>query len=197
MANHGEDDLAPEDTGYRAPAHKSVDEILKTDAGDESLRKYKEALLGTAMQGPVEVFPNNPNRVIVVKLAILVDGRPDMEVDLTSEQRLKELQKKGLVLKEGVQYRVKIYFYVQREIVQGMKYVQQTYKTGIKVDKNTFMVGSYGPKKELQSYTTPPEEAPSGMIARGTYTIKSLFTDDDKFEHLKWEWKLDIKKDWE
>lgn len=63
------------------------------------------------------------------------------------------------------------------------------------VDKNTFMVGSYGPKKELQSYTTPVEEAPSGMLARGTYNIKSLFTDDDKNEHLKWEWKLEIKKD--
>lgn len=68
---------------------------------------------------------------------------------------------------------------------------------GFLVDKNTFMVGSYGPKKELQSYTTPVEEAPTGMIARGTYNIKSLFTDDDKNEHLKWEWKLEIKKDWE
>jgi hypothetical protein len=197
MASHGDEELAPEDTGYQPPAHKSVEEILKTDAEDESLRKYKEALLGTATPGTVEVYPDNPKRVIVEKLAILVEGRPDVEVDLTSAEKLKELEKKGLTLKESCQYRVKIYFYVQREIVQGMKYVQQTYKAGIKVDKNTFMVGSYGPKKELQSYTTPPEEAPSGMIARGTYTIKSLFTDDDKFEHLKWEWKLEIKKDWD
>jgi hypothetical protein len=56
------------------------------------------------------------------------------------------------------------------------------------------MVGSYGPKKELQSYTTTMEQAPSGMMARGTYTVKSLFTDDDKNEHLKWEWKIEIKK---
>ena len=56
------------------------------------------------------------------------------------------------------------------------------------------MVGSYGPKNDLQSYTTKREEAPSGMIARGTYTVKSLFTDDDKNEHLKWEWTLKIEK---
>jgi len=56
------------------------------------------------------------------------------------------------------------------------------------------MVGSFGPKKELQSFTAKAEQAPSGMLARGTYTIKSLFTDDDKNEHLKWEWKLEIKK---
>jgi len=65
------------------------------------------------------------------------------------------------------------------------------------VEKSTFMVGSYAPKAEIQSYITPSEQAPSGMIARGTYTIKSVFTDDDKFEHLKWDWKLDICKEWE
>jgi len=62
------------------------------------------------------------------------------------------------------------------------------------VDSRTDMVGSYGPKTELQSFTSKPEQTPSGMLARGTYTIKSLFTDDDKHEHLKWEWKLEIKK---
>jgi len=65
------------------------------------------------------------------------------------------------------------------------------------VDSTKYMVGSYGPKQEVQSYTTPVEEAPSGMLARGSYTVKSLFTDDDKHEHLKWEWTLEIKKDWE
>ena len=72
------------------------------------------------------------------------------------------------------------------------------------------MVGSYGPKPELQSYTTPLEEAPSGrsffiapasstfagMIHRGTYKVKSLFTDDDSHEWLAWSWTLEIKKDW-
>jgi Rho GDP-dissociation inhibitor len=196
MADHGDEEIAPDETpGYQPPAQKTVEEILKADAEDESLRKYKEALLGTADPSLLEVFPNDPRRVIVQKLAILVDGRADVEIDLTGD--LDDLKKKSLILQEGCQYRVKIYFYVQREIVQGLKYVQQSYRAGIKVDKNTFMVGSYGPKKELQSYTTPVEEAPTGMIARGTYNIKSLFTDDDKNEHLKWEWKLEIKKDWE
>lgn len=65
------------------------------------------------------------------------------------------------------------------------------------VEKMTQMVGSYAPKHELQSYTTPKEEMPSGMLARGSYVAKSLFTDDDQNEHLKWEWSFDIKKDWE
>ena len=60
------------------------------------------------------------------------------------------------------------------------------------------MVGSYGPKKELQSYIQQQfEEAPSGMISRGDYKVESLFTDDDGNEYLKWVWHLAIKKDWE
>lgn len=61
----------------------------------------------------------------------------------------------------------------------------------------THMVGSYPPKKEIQFYITPAEEAPSGLMARGTYSVSSLFTDDDKHQHLKWEWTFEIKKDWE
>ena len=67
---------------------------------------------------------------------------------------------------------------------------------GVPVDKMTHMVGSYAPKLEAHSYQTPLEDAPSGMLKRGTYTVSSLFTDDDKHEHLKWEWAIDIKKDW-
>ncbi len=58
------------------------------------------------------------------------------------------------------------------------------------------MVGSYGPKTESHVYQTPIEDAPSGMISRGRYTVKSRFTDDDQHDILAWDWALDIKKDW-
>lgn len=64
------------------------------------------------------------------------------------------------------------------------------------VDKATFMVGSYGPRPEEYEFLTPTEEAPKGMLARGTYHNKSFFTDDDKHDHLTWEWNLSIKKEW-
>jgi hypothetical protein len=34
------------DSNYKAPAKRSVEEILATDAEDESLRRYKANLLG-------------------------------------------------------------------------------------------------------------------------------------------------------
>jgi len=64
------------------------------------------------------------------------------------------------------------------------------------VDKGSYMVGSYGPRKDSHSYTTQKEEAPKGMIARGHYKAKSKFTDDDKNVYLEWEWAFDVKKDW-
>lgn len=64
------------------------------------------------------------------------------------------------------------------------------------MDTSKFMVGSYPPKAEAHTWSTPIEDAPSGMLARGDYKVESLFTDDDKNEHLKWTWKFEIKKDW-
>ena len=117
---------------------------------------------------------------------------------------------------------------MQREIVSGLKYVQRVTRMNVPgtvllptvilfhgrfaVDKDEFMVGSYGPKTDVQSYTTPMDEAPSGtsqlqypsntvthagMMHRGTYKVKSCFTDDDQNEWLMWTWTLEIKKDWE
>ncbi|XP_023727382.1 rho GDP-dissociation inhibitor 1 isoform X1 [Cryptotermes secundus] len=185
------------DSNYKPPPEKTIEEILETDKEDESLRKYKEKLLGDAKTGIVVVEPNDPRKVIVKKLALCVPERPDLELDLTGD--ISQLKKQVFVIKEGVSYRIRIDFIVQREIVHGLKYVQKTYRMGMPgtvVDKMSHMVGSYPPKMEIQSYTTPAEDAPAGMMARGNYTVQSLFTDDDKHEHLKWEWSFEIKKDW-
>nr|BAN20451.1 rho guanine dissociation factor [Riptortus pedestris] len=182
------------ESNYRPPPEKSLEELLSADKEDESLQKYKEALLGEAKAGKVIVDPNDQRKVIVKKLALCVTGRPDMELDLSGP--LDDLKKQVFVIKEGISYRIRIDFIVQREIVHGLKYVQKTYRLGVPVDKMTHMVGSYPPKTEIQSYITPFEDAPSGMVARGSYTVQSLFTDDDQHIHLKWEWAFEIRKDW-
>lgn len=65
------------------------------------------------------------------------------------------------------------------------------------MDRDVFMVGSYAPRAEEYEVVTPAEEAPRGWLARGSYRVRSLVTDDDKMEHLSWEWGLCIKKAWE
>ncbi|XP_028670205.1 rho GDP-dissociation inhibitor 3 isoform X1 [Erpetoichthys calabaricus] len=179
------------DVNYQPPAQKSLQEIQELDKDDESLNKYKKALLGA---GPVEIDPSVPN-VQVTRLTLVCNVAPGpITMDLTGD--LEALKKENFVLKEGVEYRVKIHFKVNKEIVSGLKYVHHTYRKGLRVDKDVYMVGSYGPRPEEHEFLTPVEEAPKGMLVRGSYHIKSYFTDDDKTDHLSWEWNLNIKKEW-
>jgi len=190
-AEHHEEDV---DTGYAPPPEKSLDDMLALDTQDESLQKYKAALLGQALAGGVIVDESNPSRVIVKRLALVVEGREDVVLDLTHD--LDTLKQQTVTIKEGIQYRLRIEFHVQRDIVTGLRYNQKTYRKGLQVDKMTQMLGSYGPRQEVHTHLTPMEDAPSGMLARGTYNVKSVFCDDDKNEYLKWEWSFEIKKDW-
>ncbi|XP_026063201.1 rho GDP-dissociation inhibitor 1 [Carassius auratus] len=180
-----------ESVNYKPPAQKSLQEIQELDKDDESLRKYKEALLGNCS---VTADPNVTN-VQVTRLTLMCETAPaPLTLDLQGD--LESFKKQSFVLKEGVEYRIKISFKVNKEIVSGLKYVQHTYRKGVKIDKSDYMVGSYGPRPDEYEFLTPLEEAPKGMLARGTYNIKSKFTDDDKHDHLSWEWNLNIKKDW-
>jgi Rho GDP-dissociation inhibitor len=187
------DNLEEHDENYKAPPQKTIEEIMNLDEEDESLRKYKEALLGS-QANKIIIDANNPKNVIVKRLALVVADRDDMILELDGD--LSKIKKQSFSIKEGIQYRIRIEFYVQREIVHGLKYVQKTSRLGVPVDKMTHMVGSYPPKEELHSFITNFEEAPSGMLARGEYSVSSLFTDDDKTEHLKWDWTLKVEKDW-
>jgi Rho GDP-dissociation inhibitor len=59
------------------------------------------------------------------------------------------------------------------------------------------MLGSRPPKAEVQEYISEKEVAPSGMIGRGKYHMKTYITDDDKNIYAKWEWTLEIVKEWD
>ncbi|XP_065588493.1 rho GDP-dissociation inhibitor 3 [Cyrtonyx montezumae] len=177
---------------YKTPERKSLREIQELDPGDESLRKYKEALLGNI---PAAVDASIPN-VQVTKLTLMCEQAPGpITMDLTGD--LEVLQSRPFVLKEGVDYRVKVSFKVNREIVCGLKCLHLTYRRGRPVDRDVFMVGSYAPRDEEYEVVTPAEEVPRGRLARGSYRVRSLVTDDDKTEHLAWEWGLCIRKGWE
>jgi len=187
------DNEEPEETpGYKAPAQKSLDEIKNLDADDESLVKYKQTLLAGVDPGASPA--DDPRRVVVVKMTF-VSGEREMALDLTGD--LSKLVDAPMVVKEGVEFKIKIEFKVQHEIVSGLRYHHAVARKGITVDKQSYMVGSYPPKVEHHVYTTPTDEAPKGMMARGKYKIKSKFIDDDKNVHLAWEWAMEVKKDWE
>jgi len=191
-----EADLVPIDSvdpditpGYVPPAAKTLDEIKNQDQDDESLVRYKQTLLADEGASPID----DPRKVIVERMSLIVADRDDVVLDLTAGV----LNLKKMTVKEGTDYKLKIDFKIHHEIVSGLKYHHIIKRKGINVDKHTYMVGSYGPKKETQSFLSPSDEAPKGMMYRGSYKILSKFIDDDKHVHLDWEWEMDIKKDWE
>ncbi|NWT71390.1 GDIR3 inhibitor, partial [Prunella himalayana] len=178
---------------YKTPEKKSLQEIQELDPGDESLRKYKQALLGAI---PAAVDASVPN-VQVTRLTLMCEQAPGpITMDLTGD--LEELRGRAFVLKEGVDYRVKVSFKVRP--VRGALCPLAGHGPAAltpRVDRDVFMVGSYAPRAEEYEVVTPAEEAPRGWLARGSYRVRSLVTDDDKTEHLSWEWGLCIKKAWE
>jgi len=187
------DNEEPEETpGYKAPAQKTLDEIKNLDNDDESLVRYKETLL--AGVDPAAAPADDPRRVVVMSMSF-ISGDIVKKLDLTGD--ISKLVDQTMVVKEGFEYKIQVEFKVQHEIVSGLLYHHAVSRKGLSVDKQSFMVGSYGPKAEAYNYLTPSDEAPKGMIARGKYKIKSKFIDDDKLVHLAWEWSMEVKKEWD
>jgi len=197
MADHHEDDLKPDQTeGFKVGEKKTLDEYHQLDANDESLKKWKASL---GLGGGKDLSdPNDPRTCIIQSLALEVEGRPDVVIDLTGPNALEDLKKKTFTIKEGVQYRMKVVFKVQHQILSGLKYLQVV-KRGPLKEKQQEMLGSYSPnteEKPVYEKAFQPDEAPSGMLARGKYNAVSTFIDDDMKEHLRFEWSLEIKKEW-
>ncbi|KAF3907697.1 hypothetical protein AA313_de0207587 [Arthrobotrys entomopaga] len=195
MADH--DELATSTAeGFKVGEKKTLDELHKLDAEDESLAKWKASLGLTPDAVGAPVDPNDKRTVVIEELALEVEGREDITVDLTKPGAVEALKNTPFIVKEGSPYEMKIKFRVQGAIISGLKYVHVVKRKGLKVDKVEIMMGSYGPKAEPYVKKLGKEDAPSGYIARGSYTAKSRFVDDDNNIHLEFDWVLEIKKDW-
>ena len=188
---------------YVAPEKKTVGEIMEQKEGeDEAMARYKAQLLGGAAAGAAVSEDGDKRRVVPVELRVLLEGRPDIVFDLeTASVSTAAMAPMTFVLKEAANYRVQVSFRVQNEICAGLRY-RLTVKRGfIVVDRQEEMLGSYGPDAEKVHVVTFPkrewETAPSGMLARGTYSAEVEFVDDDKQVHATFNYEFSIKKGWQ
>ncbi|GAA5897969.1 hypothetical protein JCM8208_003207 [Rhodotorula glutinis] len=180
-----EDDLAPTETaGYKVGQQKTLDELARLDAEDESLARWK-ASLGINSAASPSTSGSGPN-VEILSLSLTAPSRPQPIVfDLTDPA------------KEGVDYSVELKFKVNHGLVSGLKYLQVVRRMGANLDKLEEMIGSYGPSPEPVVKKLVAEESPSGMIARsGSYTVRSRVIDDDKHVHCDFEWVFKLAKEW-
>ncbi|KAI4298776.1 hypothetical protein L6164_032294 [Bauhinia variegata] len=169
----------------------TLKEQLEKDKDDESLRRWKEQLLGSVdMESVGETLEPE---VKIVTLAIKAAGRPDIVLPIPEGGNPKG---SWFTLKEGSAYSLMFTFQVSHNIVSGLKYTNTVWKTGIKVDSTKEMLGTFSPQAEAYTHEMPEETTPSGLFARGTYAAKSKFVDDDNKCYLEINYTFDIKKDW-
>uniref|UniRef100_A0A0E0K4I1 Rho GDP-dissociation inhibitor 1 n=1 Tax=Oryza punctata TaxID=4537 RepID=A0A0E0K4I1_ORYPU len=169
----------------------SIKDQLEKDKDDESLRRWKEQLLGSVDLNSVgETLEPD---VKIMSLAILSPGRPDIFLPLPVEPNAKGV---WFTLKEGSLYKLKFTFSVSNNIVSGLRYTNAVWKTGIKVDSHKEMLGTFSPQPEPYTYVTPEETTPSGMFARGSYSARTKFLDDDRKCYLEINYTFDIRREW-
>ncbi|KAG6662916.1 rho GDP-dissociation inhibitor 1 isoform X1 [Carya illinoinensis] len=169
----------------------TLKEQLEKDKDDESLRRWKEQLLGS-------VDLNNVGETLdpdvkILSLSIVSPGRSDIVLPIPGDGNPTGL---WFTLKEGSKYHLKFSFQVSNNIVSGLKYTNTVWKSGLKVDSAKEMIGTFSPQLEPYSHVMPEETTPSGIFARGSYSAKSKFLDDDDKCYLEINYKFDIRKEW-
>ncbi|KAL7693046.1 putative Rho protein GDP-dissociation inhibitor [Plasmopara halstedii] len=185
----GDSDNVTLPTNYQisTQAIKSVDELLAKDADDESLRKYKEQLLGSAAHGD-RGDTTDGRRVVVVEFKVeLEDGQGDIVYNLDTPAGVEHMRTTPFVMSEGCRYRFIISFRVNHTIVSGLRFHNKVKKT-VLATHDAIVLGSYAPRSESYVFTFPRYEwmeAPSGLFYRGKYMGRIIFDDDDRMEHLK------------
>ncbi|XP_037429809.1 rho GDP-dissociation inhibitor 1-like [Triticum dicoccoides] len=148
---------------------------------DDSLRRWKEQLLG-----PDAVHTTNlllalgaetvEPEVAILNLTILAPGRPDLVLPIPF---VPDDKGHAFTLKDGTAYSFRFSFTVSNNIVSGLNYSHTVWKTGVKVENQKVMLGTFSPQQEPYTYKAEEDSTPSGIFARGSYSARLKFVDDD------------------
>ncbi|XP_057535748.1 rho GDP-dissociation inhibitor 1-like isoform X1 [Amaranthus tricolor] len=162
---------------------------LEKDKDDESLRRWKEKLLGS-VEGNLtdQVEPE----VTFHSIGIISDDLEEKSTALPLDES--ESSKVLFSFKEDSRYRLKLIFTVKHNIVSGLAYSINVWKAGIQVDQRDGMLGTFAPQQEPYVHLLEEETTPSGALARGVYAAKLRFADDDKKCHMELSYSFEIKK---
>ncbi|PIN21308.1 Rho GDP-dissociation inhibitor [Handroanthus impetiginosus] len=190
-ATEDEDDEDTE-TKIQLGPQCTLKELSEKDKDDESLRRWKEQLLGSVDVN--SVGETLDPEVKILNLAIKSPGRNDILLPIPENGKPKG---PWFTLKEGSRYSLKFTFSVSNNIVSGLKYKNAVWKTGLKVDSTKEMIGTFSPQAEPYTHEMPEETTPSGILARGSYSAKTQFLDDDNKCYLELNYTFEIRKDWQ
>ncbi|XP_022771311.1 rho GDP-dissociation inhibitor 1-like [Durio zibethinus] len=167
----------------------SLKEQIEKDKDDDSLRRWKEKLLGCVegdLSGQMEP------EVKFHSVGIISNDLGEVNYPLPIDRNWN-----GLVLftlNEGSRYQLKLTFSVLHNIVSGLTYSNTVWKAGLQVDQNNGMLGTFAPQREPYVHILDEETTPSGVLARGIYSATLKFEDDDRRCHMELKYSFEIKK---
>ncbi|MCO5587323.1 hypothetical protein L7F22_041272 [Adiantum nelumboides] len=187
---HPEASIAAQDEFVPSPL-VPLKQHLELDKEDESLRRWKEQLLGG-----IDLDPSDEKvdpEVEFVGLSILARGRAELIIPLPLRRSKAEV---AFVLKEGSSYNLKFTFTVKHNLVSGLTYLNTVWRCGAQVDRTHIMLGSFSPRKEPYVQILDEETTPTGIMAQGVYSAKTKFVDDDGRCYLEADYSFEIRKDW-
>ncbi|KAJ1264421.1 hypothetical protein BS78_09G262100 [Paspalum vaginatum] len=164
---------------------------LELDKDDDSLRRWKEQLLGDV--DTTKLGESAEPEVTILNLTILTPRRPDLVLPIPLVPDDKGY---AFALKDGSTYSFRFSFIVSNNIVSGLRYTHTVWKTGVRVENQKVMLGTFSPQQEPYTYEAEEDTTPSGIFARGSYSAKLKFVDDDGKVYLDMSYCFEIRKDW-
>ncbi|KAL6214498.1 hypothetical protein ACLB2K_013932 [Fragaria x ananassa] len=159
----------------------SLKEQIEKDKDDDSLRRWKQKLLGQ-MEPEVKFH----------SISIISDDFGEINTPLPVDEN--QIGRVLFTLKEGSEYRLKLTFSVLHNIVSGLTYSNTVWKGGLQVDQSKGMLGTFAPNREPYEHTLEEETTPSGVLARGLYSARLKFEDDDKRCYMELKYSFEIKR---
>ncbi|KAF5738971.1 rho GDP-dissociation inhibitor 1-like [Tripterygium wilfordii] len=182
-----DDDVAA--AGFVPGPLLSLKEQIEKDKEDDSLRRWKEKLLG-CLEG--DLNEQMEPEVKFHSISIISDDFGEIITPLP----INENQSGSVLftLREGSRYQLKLTFSVLHNIVSGLTYSNSVWKGGLQVDQSKGMLGTFAPQRERYVHLLEEETTPSGALARGNYSARLKFEDDDKRCHIELRYSFEIKK---
>eukprot|EP01101_Sappina_pedata_P012934 TRINITY_DN9275_c0_g1_i1.p1 TRINITY_DN9275_c0_g1~~TRINITY_DN9275_c0_g1_i1.p1 ORF type:complete len:186 (-),score=102.71 TRINITY_DN9275_c0_g1_i1:411-968(-) len=179
------------------PPELDLAATFKKEAADPSMIAYMKSI-GI---DPDYVPPkDDPRRVVISGMSVVFKDHPTpFLLKFDTQADIDTAKKHPMVIKEGCEYKLRVSFRVQHNVVLGLKIHNEVKKLGKTLSKDVEMLGTYPPKHDFQHVHIPEKgwaEAPSGMLARGEYGAKMKFSDDDGKSHLEFEYTIKIAKDY-
>ena len=174
---------------------KTAQDYLNTQDDDESLRKWKESLLGDAANAdPALTHPKDDPRLVIPKeFKVVIENGPTHTYNLEDKASLEDLKKKGYTLTEGQTFHYELKFLVHHDLVLGLRLKTKSKKMLAKQEA-VFDIGSYPPTIAPIEKVLEDCEVPTGAMTRGEYKVTNTIEDDMGRTHIKFDSKFKIVK---